>query len=197
MESGVPHQFWSIQIHCDVFWVDQFSKYISESDEQHFPQPYPQGKSPSLPQLYPHLHQNPWRTLSDHLSHTANPTLSPPLSQTWEMHIWVDPNWISQPDYFPGWDLHGSSEIQGVSQWLVPTCKHDLQSFLKFINFYQHFIRGFRNTVLPNPLPLSLDLCMDLGRRATMHLQHTQNGCYSGSKECPNVCMFFTKVNNL
>ena len=40
-------------------------------------------------------------------------------------------------------------KVQGVTQWPTPTCKKEVQSFLGFLNFYCHFIRGFGDIAKP------------------------------------------------
>jgi len=40
-------------------------------------------------------------------------------------------------------------KIQGISEWPAPECKHDLQSFLGFCNFYQRFIHHFAQIAHP------------------------------------------------
>ncbi len=40
-------------------------------------------------------------------------------------------------------------KIQGIAEWPVPTKKQQLQSFLRFTNFYQRFIKGYSKIVKP------------------------------------------------
>ncbi len=40
-------------------------------------------------------------------------------------------------------------KIQGVAEWPVPMKKQQLQSFLGFTNFYQHFIKGYSKVIKP------------------------------------------------
>ncbi len=40
-------------------------------------------------------------------------------------------------------------KIQGIAEWPVPTKKQQLQSFLGFTNFYQHFINGYSKVIKP------------------------------------------------
>ena len=40
-------------------------------------------------------------------------------------------------------------KIQGISEWPTPKCKHNLQSFLGFCNFYRRFIHHFAQIAHP------------------------------------------------
>ncbi len=40
-------------------------------------------------------------------------------------------------------------KITGIVEWPVPAKKQQLQSFLGFTNFYQHFIKGYSKVVKP------------------------------------------------
>ncbi len=40
-------------------------------------------------------------------------------------------------------------KIAGIAKWPVPAKKQQLQSFLGFTNFYQHFIKGYSKVVKP------------------------------------------------
>ena len=40
-------------------------------------------------------------------------------------------------------------KVAGVSEWLIPTTKKEIQSFLGFTNFYQRFIEGFSQIACP------------------------------------------------
>jgi hypothetical protein len=38
-------------------------------------------------------------------------------------------------------------KIAGVAEWLTPSNKKEVQSFVGFVNFYRHFIPGFSHHV--------------------------------------------------
>ena len=40
-------------------------------------------------------------------------------------------------------------KVAGVMEWLIPTNKKEVQSFLGFTNFYQRFIEGFSHVAHP------------------------------------------------
>ena len=40
-------------------------------------------------------------------------------------------------------------KVKGITDWLVPKKVKEVQSFLSFINFYQHFIRDFSHIACP------------------------------------------------
>jgi hypothetical protein len=40
-------------------------------------------------------------------------------------------------------------KVAGVADWLEPTSKKEVQSFLGFTNFYQHFIKDFSEHARP------------------------------------------------
>ena len=40
-------------------------------------------------------------------------------------------------------------KVAGVTEWLIPTNKKEVQSFLGFTNFYQRFIEGFSHVACP------------------------------------------------
>ena len=40
-------------------------------------------------------------------------------------------------------------KVAGVMEWLIPTNKKEVQSFLGFTNFYQRFIEGFSHIACP------------------------------------------------
>lgn len=44
----------------------------------------------------------------------------------WKGHVQMDP-----------------VKVQGVTEWPQPECKKDIQSFLRFCNFYRRFIRDY------------------------------------------------------
>lgn len=50
----------------------------------------------------------------------------------WKGHVQMDP-----------------VKVQGVANWPQPKCKKDVQSFLGFTNFYQHFIRDYGRIAKP------------------------------------------------
>jgi hypothetical protein len=39
-------------------------------------------------------------------------------------------------------------KIAGVADWLTPSNKKEVQSFVSFVNFYRRFIPGFSHHVL-------------------------------------------------
>src|SRR5271156_6208752 len=41
------------------------------------------------------------------------------------------------------------AKVAGKSEWPIPTTKKEVQSFLGFTNFYQHFIEGFSHIAWP------------------------------------------------
>jgi hypothetical protein len=40
-------------------------------------------------------------------------------------------------------------KVQAISEWPIPQQKHNIQQFLGFVNFYQHFIEGFAKIAKP------------------------------------------------
>ena len=40
-------------------------------------------------------------------------------------------------------------KVKGITEWLEPESKNDLQQFLGFVNFYQRFIRNFADIAKP------------------------------------------------
>jgi hypothetical protein len=40
-------------------------------------------------------------------------------------------------------------KVEGVRQWATPRNVKDVQSFLEFLNFYRHFIKGFGDYAKP------------------------------------------------
>ena len=40
-------------------------------------------------------------------------------------------------------------KVVGITEWLVPTCRREVQSFLGFANFYCHFIEKFSHHAKP------------------------------------------------
>ena len=49
-----------------------------------------------------------------------------------EGEIWMDP-----------------VKVVGVTEWPVPTCRRGVQPFLRFVNFYRHFIENFLHHAKP------------------------------------------------
>ena len=40
-------------------------------------------------------------------------------------------------------------KVKAITKWLTPTTKRELQQFLRFVNFYRRFVKGFAKIAKP------------------------------------------------
>ena len=140
VEGCIPHQPRALRGTSHVLWPHKQPGNFPDDDEWHLLWHDSWRSYLCLPWWYPHLQKDTIGTPENHLESAGTPLRVQLMLQAGGVQVQAHLDRVSLSNHFRGMVEMDLVKVSGVSEWLEPWNKWEVQSFVGFINFYWQFM---------------------------------------------------------